>query len=311
MKNERLDAALCYVRRGWQIFPATRSKTGYSIEKRGIDVGTPWGRTSDAEIIRGYWRRLPSANIGLAMGAISGVFDIECDTCAAHPNLKQDGAVSLAALEAKHGALPRTLSFTSPSGSRHRLFKHPGGDFRVEHSTSKLGIGVDVIGDGFMSVVPPSRKGKGVYKWLNDLPVAAAPRWLLDLVRKPAPAPRTLESDDAELPSRELVELVLALLPNDSDEYDDWKDVGMAIWTSTAGDGFDLFDAWSRKWHGYNAANTRIAWGQIKSAPPERFGPRAIINKLAEIMPEWETAAMNPAYDAQIDEFNKLLDEVA
>jgi len=305
-----LAAALSYAKRGWQIFPATRSKTGYSIAKRGIDVGTPWGRTSDPEVIRTYWKRIPNANIGLAMGAISGVFDVETDTIEGHANLAKDGAASLAKLEAKHGRLPATLSFISPSGSVHRLFKHPGSDFRVEHSTSKLGIGIDVIGDGFMSIVPPSRKGKGRYEWINDLPVAAASPWLLDLVRKPAPAPHHLESD-AELPSRELVELVLALLPNDSDEYDDWKDVGMAIWASTAGDGFDLFDAWSRKWHGYNAANTRIAWEQIKSAPPERYGPRAIVNKLAEIMPDWETAAMNPAYDAQIDEFNKLLDEVA
>jgi hypothetical protein len=308
--NNMLTAALAYGRRDWQIFPATRSKTGYSIEKRGIDIGTPWGRTSDPEIIRLYWKRIPDANVGLAMGAISGVFDVETDTREGHPDLAHDGATSLAALEAKHGALPRTLSFVSPSGSVHRLFKHPGDGFHVEHSTSKLGIGIDVIGDGYMSVVPPSRKGKAHYEWINDLPVAAAPRWLLDRVRKPAPAPRTLESD-AELPSRELVELVLALLPNDSDEYADWKDVAMAIWASTAGDGFDLFVAWSRKWHGYNAANTRIAWKQIESSPPHRYGPRAIINKLAEVMPEWETAAMNPAYDAQIDEFNKLLDACA
>jgi hypothetical protein len=298
------------VRRGWQIFPATRSKTGYSITKRGIDVGTPWGRTSDPEIIRRYWKSIPDANVGLAMGAISGVFDVETDTVIGHANLERDGAIALRKLEVKHGKLPATLMFESPSGSRHHLFQHPGGDFRVEHSTSKLGIGIDVIGDGFMSVVPPSRKGKKRYEWTNNLPVAKAPRWLLDLVRKPAPTPRTLESD-AELPSRELVELVLALLPNDSDEYDDWKDVGMAIWASTAGAAFDLFDAWSRKWHGYNAANTRIAWKQIESSPPHRYGPRAIINKLAEVMPEWETAAMNPAYDAQIDDFNKLLDACA
>jgi bifunctional DNA primase/polymerase-like protein/primase-like protein len=310
MKNERLDAALEYVRRGWEIFPATRMKTGYSIQSRGFDNGAPWGKTKDEAEVREYWRRLPNANIGLPMGIGSSIFDVETDTAAGHTNLTKDGAESLAALERQHGKLPATLMFVSPSGSAHRLFRHPGADFRVEHSTSKLGIGIDVIGDGFMSVVPPSRKGKGRYEWINDLPVAAAPQWLLDLVRKPAPARRTLESD-AELPSRELVELVLALLPNDSDEYDDWKDLGMAIWASSAGDGFDLFDAWSRKWHGYNAANTRIAWEQIKSAPPERYGPRAIINKLAEIMPDWETAAMNPAYDAQIDEFNKLLDEVA
>src|SRR6266705_7222215 len=136
MKNNRLDAALGYVRRGWEIFPATRSKTGYSVEKRGIDVGTPWGRTSDPKLIRTYWKRIPNANIGLAMGAISGVFDVETDTREGHPDLAHDGATSLAALEAKHGALPRTLSFISPSGSVHRLFNHPGGDFRVEHSTS-------------------------------------------------------------------------------------------------------------------------------------------------------------------------------
>jgi bifunctional DNA primase/polymerase-like protein/primase-like protein len=311
MNNTMLDAALGYAARGWQIFPATRSKTGYSVEKRGFDNGKPWGRTSDPEVIRNYWKRIPHANIGLAMGAISGVFDIECDTCAGHPNLKQDGAVSLAELETKHGSLPATLMFISPSGSVHRLFRHPGADFRVEHSTSKLGIGIDVIGDGFMSVVPPSRKGKGRYEWINDLPVADASPWLIKMVLRPAPLPHHLESDDAELPSRELVELVLALLPNDSDEYHDWKDVGMAIWASTAGDGFDLFDAWSRKWHGYNAANTRIAWKQIESSPPHRYGRRAIINKLAEVMPEWETAAMNPAYDAQIDDFNKLLDACA
>src|SRR2546426_2401929 len=131
MKNDRLVAALSYVRRGWQIFPATRSKTGYSIATRGIDVGTPWGRTSDPKVIRTYWTRIPQANIGLAMGAISGVFDIETDTRAGHPELVKDGAESLAELEAKHGPLPATLSFISPSGSRHHLFLHPGGDFRV------------------------------------------------------------------------------------------------------------------------------------------------------------------------------------
>jgi hypothetical protein len=312
--NPMLAAALSYARRGWQIFPATRWKTGYSIEKRGIDTGTPWGRTSDPEIIRHYWNRIPNANIGLAMGAISGVFDIEVDTREGHHNLEQEGDASLAALEAQHGALPPTLMFVSPSGSVHRLFRHPGDDFQVEHSTSKLGVGIDVIGDRFMSVVPPSRKpGNGVYSWLNDLPVAAAPDWLIERVRKPAPVSRLESDDDAELPPRELVELVLALLPNDdpNPNYLFWKDVGMAIYASTGGAGYDLFVAWSRKFHGFDADTTQEAWQQIESCPPDRYGPRAIINKLAEVVPFWETAAMNPAYNAQIDEFNKLLDEAA
>jgi hypothetical protein len=312
MKNERLAAALEYVRRGWKIFPATPWKTGYSIEKRGFDNGKPWGKTTDEAEVREYWRRLPRANIGLVMGVGSGIFDIECDTVEGHANLTKDGAASLRELEAKHGKLPLTLAFESPSGSVHRLFRHPGDGFHVEHSTSKLGIGIDVIGDGFMSVVPPSIKpGKGRYEWINNLPVAEAPEWLLELVRKPASTPRVLESD-GELPSREKVTLALALLPNDSDDYDFWKETGMAIWASTGGTGFDLFDAWSRKWPGYNASNTRRAWEyEIAKCPPDRYGPRAIINKLEEINPFWQTAVLNSAYDAQIDEFLELLDEVA
>ena len=34
-----------------------------------------------------------------------------------------------------------------------------------------------------MVVAPPSvREGKGVYSWRNDLPIADAPKWLVDLI---------------------------------------------------------------------------------------------------------------------------------
>jgi hypothetical protein len=175
--NTMLAAALGYVKRGWEVFPVPPgTKMGHSIKQHGFDNGRQWGKTKDTAEVREYWRRLPRANIGVPMGIGSGIFDIEVDTRSGHSNLKQDGAVSLAALEEKHGALPPTLMFVSPSGSVHRLFKHPGGDFRVEHSVSKLGEGIDVIGDGFMSVMPPSIKpGKGSYRWINNLPVASAP----------------------------------------------------------------------------------------------------------------------------------------
>jgi Bifunctional DNA primase/polymerase, N-terminal/Primase C terminal 2 (PriCT-2) len=313
MNSERpmLDAALSYVKRGWEVFPVPPgTKMGYSVKQRGFNNNEPWGKTKIEAEVREYWRRLPRANVGVAMGVDSGIFDLEVDTRLGHSSLRQDGAVSLAAIETQHAKLPDTLMFESPSGSVHRLFKHPGGDFRVEHSTSTLGEGIDVIGDGYMSVVPPSVKpGKGAYRWINDLAVADAPAWLLDLVRKEKTEPRHRASD-AELPSRDTVELCLALLPNDDPSYDFWKDVGMAIWASTAGEGLDLFHAWSRKWHGYDANDTDLAWRQIESAPPERYGPRAIINKLEEAMPDWEYCLFgDKEVDAQIDAFLKLLGE--
>src|SRR6266566_9165426 len=110
--NTILDAALAYARRGWEVFPIPRgTKMGHSVKQRGCDTGTPWGKTTDPEIIRAYWRRLPRANVGMAMGAGSGIFDVECDTKAGHGSLKEDGAVSLAKLEAEHGELPATLMF--------------------------------------------------------------------------------------------------------------------------------------------------------------------------------------------------------
>src|SRR6266516_2263835 len=121
-KNNMVAAALSYIRRGWEVFPVPRgTKMGYSVKQRSFDNGKPWGKTRDEAEVRAYWSRLSRANIGVAMGVASGIFDIECDTKAGHSKLKQDGAASLAALEAQHGKLPDTLMFISPSGSLHRL----------------------------------------------------------------------------------------------------------------------------------------------------------------------------------------------
>jgi Bifunctional DNA primase/polymerase, N-terminal/Primase C terminal 2 (PriCT-2) len=248
-KNPMLAAALSYIRRGWEVFPVPPGmKMGYSAKQRRFDNGRPWGKTKNAAEVRKYWCRLPRANIGVPMGAASGIFDIECDTCIGHRNLKQDGAVSLAALEAQQGKLPDTLMFESPSGSLHRLFKHPGGDFRVEHSISKLGEGIDVIGDGFMSIVPPSIKpGKGSYRWINNLSVADAPAWLLELIRKEERAQRNADGEpQADIAS---LTLAVAMIPNDECSWDEWNRIGMALFAATGGseEGFKLFDAWSQR----------------------------------------------------------------
>src|SRR5690349_20509496 len=103
MKNDRLDAALDYVKkRKSEIFPVPpNTKAGYSIQSRGFDNGAPWGKTKSVTEVREYWRRLPRANIGLVMGIGSGIWDLECDTREGHPDLVKDGAESLAELEAE------------------------------------------------------------------------------------------------------------------------------------------------------------------------------------------------------------------
>jgi Bifunctional DNA primase/polymerase, N-terminal/Primase C terminal 2 (PriCT-2) len=309
MKNNRLDAALEYAAKGWQIFPATRRKTGFSIAKRGIDVGTPWGCTSDPEIIRSYWRRLPNANIGLVMGAVSGIWDLEFDTPEGHD---VDGAASIAKLEKKFGPLPATLMFESPSGSAHRLYRHPGGDIRIRSGAldAKNFPGIDIRGDGAISVAPPSKTRKGLYKWLNRRRIATAPAWLLDLVVKPARAPRKSDGE----PQADIAELTLAMamIPNPDCDWENWNKVGMALFAATCGsaEGFKLFDAWSQRSSKYNAGKTAQKWKALDGCPPNEIGAGTIFYMADEAVPGWQGRLY---YDASaitlIEEFYKLLGE--
>jgi Bifunctional DNA primase/polymerase, N-terminal/Primase C terminal 2 (PriCT-2) len=236
-------------------------------------------------------------------GLINGIFVVDVDTVAGHG---VDGLAALRKLERKHGKLPKTLKAKTPSNGIHFYFRHPGDGIKIV--SRAIAPGVDIKGDGGQVAAPPSKNSKGGrYCWLNALLIARAPKWLLEIVQEKERAPRVAISDD-ELPARETVILALALLPNDYADWKDWKDIGLRIWASTGGTGLDLFIAWSRKWHGYNAADTRKAWdNEIATTPPDRYGPRAIINRIEEVMPEWQTATMSPTYDEQIKSFLGLL----
>jgi hypothetical protein len=314
-----LDAALAYARRGWEVFPVPPgTKAGYSIKKRGFDAGTSWGKTADPDIIHAYWRRLPRANIGVAMGTGSGIWDLECDTAEGHANLKQDGATSLAELESDHGKLPPTAMFVSPSGSVHRLFRHPGGDFRVAHLISKLGPGIDVIGDGFMSVMPPSIKPRGGrYEWLDKHRIAKAPQWLLDMVRV---APRNRGADNCfqafarefDRPaSIEELTLAMAMIPNDDLDWDQWNKVAMALHAATGGsaDGLALFDAWSQRSSKYDGSKTQEKWEKLTRCPPNEIGVRSIFHWADRAVPDWKERLREPEVYERIVEFGKLMGE--
>jgi hypothetical protein len=303
MKNDRLDAAIEYVRRGWEIFPCPPGlKCGYSKDRHITDG--PWGCTGDADIVRRYWNDLPRANIGVPMGVGSGIFDIECDTKEGHPNLVKDGIASLAELEAKYGKLPLTLMFESPSGSRHHLFQHPGGDVRI--MMGALVPGVDCKGDGGMSVVPPSRTRKGVYRWINKRRIACAPQWLLDMVVKQDYAPRKLDvwerfanwAKPKGPVDMATLKLASAMIPNNDISWDPdkktgnpgWNAIGMALYAATEGsaEGFRLFDAFSQRSRKYDAKTTRDKWKAFRKCPPREIGAGTIFHLAKEAVPDWQ-----------------------
>ena len=186
-KLRRLRAALNYgTRRGWPVFPVPPG-TKKSYKSAARSNGRRWGASTDPDEVEGdFWYRWPDANVGIATGAESRIFVVETDTPEGH---NVDGEASLRKLEAQHGPLPETLMAISPSGSKHYYFRHPGGGIWISNSVGErgggLGPGIDVRGDGGIMIAPPSVKpGVGEYRWLNDLPIADAPAWLIERTTK-------------------------------------------------------------------------------------------------------------------------------
>jgi hypothetical protein len=177
MSATMIEHALHYANMGWHVFPVPPG-TKKSHKSAARSDGRPWGKTIDPEEIRRDFEQWPDANIGIATGEESDILVLDADTMAGHG---VDGLASITELESKHGKLPDTARVKSPTGSIHWFFKWPG--FKVKNIAG-LVPGVDVRSDGGMVIgVPSVKPGVGTYEWLNSLPIADAPQWLLDLIK--------------------------------------------------------------------------------------------------------------------------------
>jgi hypothetical protein len=285
-----LKKAIEYAERGWNVFPAevddNKKKSYKSAEHSN---GAKWGMTKDTEQIKRDFRQWPNAGVGIPTGKINGFFVVEADTKKGHG---VDGIESLRELEERNSKLPQTLMAASPSGSLHHYYKHPGGDIKVKNSTSELADGVDVRGDGGMVVAPPTKRGSGQYRWLNELEIADAPPWLLDLVVE-KPRITVVDGLEERRPPPELARIAYAMdiIPNDKKDmvwkffdkaagelkelggWDGWNTIMMSLWAATNGsnDGCRIARRWCRKNKHYpkNEIAAAKRWEEIASSPPK------------------------------------------
>ena len=183
-----LAAALDYAARGWSVFPLwPRSKEPAC--KHGFK-----NATTNPATIRRYWLAQPEFNIAVATGIVSGVWVLDTDGAV--------GAETLRDLEARHGPIPPTRCSLTSRGP-HLWFLADG---PIQSSAGRVGLGLDVRGDGGYVLVPPSVHPDGpVYAWINAAPPAVAPAWLVELTR-PRPAPsisqRAIARRSVGLPGR-------------------------------------------------------------------------------------------------------------
>jgi hypothetical protein len=280
--NAICTAALSYAGRGWKVFPALikdGKKKSYKAAK--YSNGENWGATADPKEIRDDFAKWRAEMVGIPTGPEQGFFVVEADTPKGHD---VDGIGTLRKLEAQHGKLPKTLMAESPTGSLHYYFKWPPKG-TISNTTSTVAPGIDVRGSGGMVLAPPSiRSGVGVYRWLNQHAIADAPSWLIKLTVK-ADIPHVSNSEStAEL---ELLFAAMGAIPNENVGWETWNKVGMAIYRSSDGKGFAVFDQWSRKSVKYNAHKTREKWLEYSKYPPDRIGVKSIVYWANRLSPGW------------------------
>lgn len=193
-----LAAALWYAGRRDPVFPlhsvddqgrcSCGGKPGCKPGKHPRIANGHHGATTDEGRIRRWWSRWPDANIGIPTGERSGLLVLDVD---------EHGFTSLDALEEEHGQLPETLIVRTGGGGMHAYFKYPAGS-GIRNSAGRVGAGLDVRGEGGYIVAPPSRTDKGPYAFLDRLPRAEPPEWLLEAARAPHRAARDEDGAGAE-----------------------------------------------------------------------------------------------------------------
>ncbi len=153
--------------------------------KHPIASAAPHGvndAVSDREEIEAWWTRYPEANIGVAVGDLFVVLDVDD---------RAGGDEELSRLEALHGALPDTPEAQTGGGGRHVFFAP---DERFRNSGSVIAPGIDTKGQGGYIVGAGSNHATGgtyehdaALRW-GEMPLAPVPGWILEALTGPRAA---------------------------------------------------------------------------------------------------------------------------
>ncbi len=279
-----VDAALAYAEKGISVFPVTR-KDKKPIPPRDRDAdGVPIPGTGGHKkatvrrrTIRRWWKQNPNAMIGVPMGELSGVFIADVDT---PEGGHDDGVSGWKQLTAEHGEIV-TREHCSASGGPHHVFKYDKKS-GIRLQTGTLPPGIHIKGEGGYVVVPPSRRLNGEpYTVVRDIDPVDAPEWLVEHIvgkRKKKAAPLKEYTGQVTADYDDVAE-AMEFIANPDLSYKIWSDWSLRIFAATSGQGFDIFDTFSRKSTKYNEARTRERWEEAAGSPPSRTGADVIFRQ--------------------------------
>ncbi len=292
----RLEHALLYASAGLPVFQVTSFKTPFKNSHGHLDA------TTDIESVKAMWKHRPNANVALATGEIV-CLDLDGTAWQQSPW----GAALVAAAQT-NGGIPATL-MQRTSGGVHLLFRLPQGiSLRSRNEPRKKGSpGVDIKASGGFIVLPPSVNGKTgfVYRWLNALPPAIAPAWLIEWCQTVGNTNKIVPTDDlglgpvpgylkrnyeqyqqrvversniAEKPvfnadEYNRIRASLASIHADKCGHDEFVRIGLGLvwldWIRSDGSniGLELFDEWcSRSAERYNPEALAAKWTELEKS---------------------------------------------
>ena len=107
-----LKAALAYARRGVPVFPCELGA------KRPLTRNGHWDATKDPHAIGRWWKRWPSANVGVPTGKESGIVVLDVDVTTGGPESLAKLEVRVFRSRRQRGRTPAEAGSTSTSVTR-------------------------------------------------------------------------------------------------------------------------------------------------------------------------------------------------
>ncbi len=256
-----LKAAQYWAAKGFRVFPLRK---GLKIPATSDGFKSA---TLNPEQLANWFDNNAGYNVGLATG--NGLVVIDLDR-----KHGVDGLASLSELEQTLGALPETLTISTPSGGEHRFFGYPA-EIDIKSNAGQIGAGVDIRANGGYVVGAPSRldagadsSGKtvtGNYVITKRLPIVGLPdAWLgrLTTKRERVPSRDHSPTNTPQSNYQRLAEIQDALTCINAQPHDDWVRVGMALY-SLGNDGLHLWDTWSRNAPNYDPTAIPKRWASF------------------------------------------------
>lgn len=178
-------AAEAYASLGLRVVPIAPGKKYPEGLGRWQDAAT-----NDIPTIRNWYTGLYKGHgVGIATGSGSGIWVLDVDIAQGKP-----GAQSLAALQAEHGDLPRTVTAVTGTGGLHLFFNWDPARPVTNGMATQLPAGLDIRGEGGQVVAAPTPHPttRRAYTWSTgrdpwSIDIAEAPNWLYDLMTVEAP----------------------------------------------------------------------------------------------------------------------------